>query len=206
MYSYFNIMVDRDYDFMFKIIIIGESGTGKSCILHYLLENRFKKNPNHTVGVEFGCKHMEILGKRIKLQIWDTAGQERFRSVTKSYYRGAAAAILVYDITNTETFAKLNTWINDAKTLSRQDICMIILGNKSDLGSARTVSFLQAANFCQENQIQFLETSAVTGENIEIAFQTIAKTVLEKLKDGQLQNFKGIQPGKDSVRDRSCNC
>jgi small GTP-binding protein len=199
-------MVDRDYDFMFKIIIIGESGTGKSCILHYLLENRFKKNPNHTVGVEFGCKHMDILGKRIKLQIWDTAGQERFRSVTKSYYRGAAAAILVYDITNTETFAKLNTWINDAKTLSRQDICMIILGNKSDLGSARTVSFLQAANFCQENQIQFLETSAVTGENIEIAFQTIAKTVLEKLKDGQLQNFKGIQPGKDSARDRSCNC
>ena len=199
-------MVDRDYDFMFKIIIIGESGTGKSCILHYLLENRFKKNPNHTVGVEFGCKTMEIAGKKIKLQIWDTAGQERFRSVTKSYYRGAAAAIVVYDITNTESFNKLHTWINDAKLLSRQDICMLALGNKADLASARAISFIQAAGFCQENQIQLLETSAVTGENIEEAFGKIAKIVLDKLQDGHLQNFKGIQPGHGSIRDRSCNC
>lgn len=199
-------MVERDYDYMFKVIIIGESGTGKSCILHYLLENRFKKNPNHTVGVEFGCKHMRIGAKKIKLQIWDTAGQERFRSVTKSYYRGAAAAILVYDITNTESFIKLPTWINDAKALSRQDISMIILGNKSDLSSARAVPFLEAATFCQENQLQLLETSAVSGENIEEAFEKIAKIVLDRLQEGDLQSFKGIQPGRISMRDRSCNC
>ena len=199
-------MVEKDYDYMFKIIIIGESGTGKSCILHYLLENRFKKNPNHTVGVEFGSKHMEISGKQIKLQIWDTAGQERFRSVTKSYYRGAAAAILVYDITNTKSFEKIPLWINDAKTLSSQDISLLLLGNKCDLNSARAVSFIDAANFCQENSLQILETSAATGENIEAAFGMIAKIVLDKLQNGKLQNFKGIQPGRAPIRDRSCNC
>jgi small GTP-binding protein len=199
-------MAERDYDYMFKIIIIGESGTGKSCILHYLLESRFKRNQNHTVGVEFGCKHLEIAGKRIKLQIWDTAGQERFRSVTKSYYRGAAAAVLVYDITNTETFSKLTSWINDAKALSSQDISMIVLGNKNDLAEARAVRFVDAAGFCTEQNLQLLETSAVTGENIEVAFSKVAKIVLDKLQDGQLQDFKGIQPGGARIIDRTCNC
>ena len=199
-------MAESDYDYMFKVIIIGESGTGKSCILHQFLENRFKKNPNHTVGVEFGCKHVQIEGKKIKLQIWDTAGQERFRSVTKSYYRGAAAAILVYDITNTETFTKLPSWINDAKALSMQDICMIILGNKCDLASARAVNFVEAAKFCQENHLQLLETSAVTGENIEEAFGKVAKIVLDRLQSGLLTNLKGVQPRPFASRDRSCNC
>lgn len=199
-------MADRDYDFMFKIIIIGESGTGKSCILHHLLENKFKKNPNHTVGVEFGCKQITVAGKKIKLQIWDTAGQERFRSVTKSYYRGAAAAILVYDITNSMTFEKLPSWINEAKGLSMQDICMVILGNKSDLASARAVNFIDAASFCQENHLQFFETSAVTGENIEEAFGKIAKIILDRLESGQLQSLKGVQPRPVLTHDRSCNC
>lgn len=87
------------YDYLLKLIIIGDSGTGKSCLLHYLIEHRYKKNTTQTVGVEFGCKRIIVGGKKVKLQIWDTAGQERFRSVTRSYYRGAAGALIVYDIT-----------------------------------------------------------------------------------------------------------
>ena len=199
-------MADQSYDYMFKFIIIGESGTGKSCILHYFIENKLKKNLNQTVGVEFGCKHLEIANKKIKLQIWDTAGQERFRSVTKSYYRGAAAAILVFDITNLESFSKLSTWISDARSLSRQDIAMIVLGNKSDLSSARAVTLLEASQFCQESQVPFLQTSAITGENIDLAFQKLTKLVLDKLDSGQLENFKGIQPGRLIPTSQPCMC
>lgn len=199
-------MAELNYDYMFKIIIIGESGTGKSCLLHYFLENKYKKNQNQTVGVEFGCKHLEINSKRIKLQIWDTAGQERFRSVTKSYYRGAAAAILVYDITNQESFQKLASWINDAKSLSRQDISMIVIGNKCDLSGARFVDFIEASQFCQENQVPLLETSAVTGENVELAFMKITKSILDRLEGGKIQDFKGIQPGRFSGVQHNCSC
>jgi small GTP-binding protein len=199
-------MSETTYDYMFKFIIIGESGTGKSCILHQFIENKFKKNLNQTVGVEFGCKHLEICNKKIKLQIWDTAGQERFRSVTKSYYRGAAAAILVYDITNIESFSRLSTWINDARSLSRQDISMIVLGNKSDLVNARAVNFIEASQFCQENNVPLLETSAVSGENIDFAFTKLTKSVLDRLQSGDLQNFKGIQAGRLVRSDPSCLC
>lgn len=199
-------MAEINYDYMFKIIIIGESGTGKSCLLHYFLENKYKKNQNQTVGVEFGCKHLEIDSKKIKLQIWDTAGQERFRSVTKSYYRGAAAAILVYDITNLESFQKLSGWINDAKSLSRQDISMIVVGNKSDLTEARAVNFIEASQFCQENQVPLLETSAVTGENVEFAFMKVTKTIMDRLESGKIQDFKGIHAGRLASVQHTCSC
>uniref|UniRef100_A0A674P182 RAB4B, member RAS oncogene family n=1 Tax=Takifugu rubripes TaxID=31033 RepID=A0A674P182_TAKRU len=87
------------YDFLFKFLVIGSAGTGKSCLLHQFIENKFKQDSNHTIGVEFGSRVVNVGGKTVKLQIWDTAGQERFRSVTRSYYRGAAGALLVYDIT-----------------------------------------------------------------------------------------------------------
>ncbi|CAG9333250.1 unnamed protein product [Blepharisma stoltei] len=200
---------ERDYDYMFKVIIIGESGTGKSCLLHYLIENRFKRNPNHTVGVEFGCKRLSIGDKQIKLQIWDTAGQERFRSVTKSYYRGAAAALVVYDITNSESFQKLPSWINDVRTLSRPNISLIVVGNKCDLKSSRAVSVVDASCFCQEQEVPLIETSAATGENVEEAFMKLAKSVLTKLDNKQLDHVQGIQPGPgrlSAVHDRSCSC
>ncbi|XP_070571397.1 ras-related protein Rab-4B isoform X3 [Ptychodera flava] len=139
-------------DFLFKFLVIGSAGTGKSCILHQFIENKFKQESNHTIGVEFGSKVVNVGGKSVKLQIWDTAGQERFRSVTRSYYRGAAGALLVYDITSRETYNALTNWLTDAKTLASPNIVIILCGNKKDLEADREVTFLEASRFAQENE------------------------------------------------------
>ncbi|XP_065715495.2 ras-related protein Rab-4B isoform X2 [Patagioenas fasciata] len=171
-------------DFLFKFLVIGSAGTGKSCLLHQFIENKFKQDSNHTIGVEFGSKVVSVGGKTVKLQIWDTAGQERFRSVTRSYYRGAAGALLVYDITS-------------------PSIVIILCGNKKDLDAEREVTFLEASRFAQENELMFLETSALTGENVEEAFLKCARTILNKIESGELDPERmgsGIQYGDASLR------
>jgi len=191
------------YDYLFKFLIIGSAGVGKSCILHQFMENKFKNDAHHTIGVEFGSKIVNISGKSIKLQIWDTAGQERFRSVTRSYYRGAAGALLVYDITSRETYNTLATWLTDARTLASPNICIILLGNKKDLDADREVTFLEASRFAQENELMFLETSAVTGENVEEAFLKCSRSILTKIEAGELDPERmgsGIQYGNSALR------
>eukprot|EP00918_Siedleckia_nematoides_P059987 GHVU01130832.1.p1 GENE.GHVU01130832.1~~GHVU01130832.1.p1 ORF type:complete len:213 (-),score=36.31 GHVU01130832.1:87-725(-) len=177
--------IDKEqYDYLLKFIIIGDAGAGKSCLLHQFIENKFKKNSPHTIGVEFGSKILEVGGKRIKLQIWDTAGQERYRSVTRSYYRGAAGALIVYDITNRETYSHLVTWLADARTLARSDTSIVAVGNKIDLKDKRQVTFLEASRCAQENDICFIETSALTGEGVEEAFVKVSKMILNKIEEG----------------------
>ncbi|KAG3257897.1 hypothetical protein H1C71_027639 [Ictidomys tridecemlineatus] len=132
-------------DFLFKFLVIGNAGTGKSCLLHQFIEKKFKDDSNHTIGVEFGSKIINVGGKYVKLQIWDTAGQERFRSVTRSYYRGAAGALLVYDITSRETYNALTNWLTDARMLASQSIVILLCGNKKDLDTDREVTFLEAS-------------------------------------------------------------
>ncbi|XP_073416323.1 ras-related protein Rab-4A isoform X2 [Dendrobates tinctorius] len=143
--------MSETYDFLFKFLVIGNAGTGKSCLLHQFIEKKFKEDSNHTIGVEFGSKIINVGGKYVKLQIWDTAGQERFRSVTRSYYRGAAGALLVYDITSRETYNALTNWLTDARMLASQNIVIILCGNKKDLDADREVTFLEASRFAQEN-------------------------------------------------------
>src|SRR5574343_669912 len=109
---------EQECDCLVKLIVIGDSGTGKSCILRQFLDGRFPRSSTNTLGVEFGCKRMELFGHALKLQIWDTAGQERFRSVTRSYYRGAAAALMVYDVTRRSTYNHLSSWLTDARNLT----------------------------------------------------------------------------------------
>eukprot|EP00744_Colponema_vietnamica_P014992 GILI01020999.1.p1 GENE.GILI01020999.1~~GILI01020999.1.p1 ORF type:complete len:212 (+),score=17.23 GILI01020999.1:115-750(+) len=205
---------DAQYDYLFKFIIIGDTGTGKSCLLHQFIENKFKKGSSHTIGVEFGSKIIKIGDKTIKLQIWDTAGQERFRSVTRSYYRGAAGALIVYDMTSKDTYNHLVHWLADARTLARPDISIIAVGNKCDLKDSREVTFLQASRFCQENDILFLETSALTGEGVEEVFLKVARTILSKIEGGLIDPNtmvqSGIHPGlrsstNASSTDSSCS-
>lgn len=191
------------YDYLFKFLVIGSAGTGKSCLLHQLLENKFKGDSTHTIGVEFGSKVITTGGKTIKLQIWDTAGQERFRSVTRSYYRGAAGALLVYDITSRESFNALSNWLSDARALASPNIVIILCGNKVDLEADREVTFLEASRFAQENEMMFLETSALSGLNVEEAFLKCAKTILNKIDCGELDPSRmgsGIQYGDASLR------
>jgi small GTP-binding protein len=116
-------------------------------------------------------------GKRVKLQIWDTAGQERFRAVTRSYYRGAAGAIIVYDISNRESFSHVQQWLNDAQQLAGEHICMMVVGNKADLQGEREVTFLEASRVAQEAEVLFLETSALTGEGVEDIFMRVARGI-----------------------------
>mmetsp|Transcript_1498 Transcript_1498/g.3897 ORF Transcript_1498/g.3897 Transcript_1498/m.3897 type:complete len:210 (+) Transcript_1498:41-670(+) len=193
----------ESYDFLFKFLVIGNANTGKSCLLHQFIENKFKTESSHTIGVEFGSKVINCGGKSIKLQIWDTAGQERFRSVTRSYYRGAAGALLVYDIASRETYNALNNWLTDARTLASSDIVIVLVGNKKDLEADREVTFLEASRFAQENELMFLETSARTGENVEETFLKCARKILSKIETGQLDPEKmgsGIQYGDASLR------
>ncbi|KAG6926301.1 RAB4B, member RAS oncogene family, partial [Chelydra serpentina] len=195
--------MSESYDFLFKFLVIGSAGTGKSCLLHQFIENKFKQDSSHTIGVEFGSKVVNVGGKTVKLQIWDTAGQERFRSVTRSYYRGAAGALLAYDITSRETYNALTNWLTDARTLASPSIVIILCGNKKDLDADREVTFLEASRFAQENELMFLETSALTGENVEEAFLKCARTILNKIESGELDPERmgsGIQYGDSSLR------
>lgn len=173
------------FDLLFKFIIIGDAAVGKSCLLRRFIDDDFK-DTTHTIGVEFGSKILTLVDRTIKLQIWDTAGQERFRSVTRSYYRGAAAAILVFDVKNRDSYNSVGAWLSDTRSLASPNISVVLVGNKTDLADQREVSFMEASRFAQENELVYLETSALTGENVAEMFLKCARTVLSKVEDGTL--------------------
>jgi len=191
------------YDYLFKFLIIGRAGVGKSCILHQFIENKFKEDTTHTIGVEFGSKVINVNNKSIKLQIWDTAGQERFRSVTRSYYRGAAGALLAYDISSRDSFNSLQNWLTDARSLASPSIIIILVGNKKDLEANREVSFQEASQFAKDNDLIFTECSAFNGENVEETFLKCARSILTCIEAGEINPDKigsGIQFGDLSLR------
>lgn len=175
------------YEYLFKYIIIGDSGVGKSCLLLQFTDKRFRPDHDLTIGVEFGARMIDIETHRIKLQIWDTAGQESFRSITRAYYRGAAGALLVYDITRRESFKHLGRWLEEAKQNGNPNMTIMLIGNKSDLADQRAVQKEEGAKFAQENGLIFLETSAKTAHNVEEAFLGTAKDIYEKVSRGEVE-------------------
>lgn len=172
------------YAYLFKYIIIGDTGVGKSCLLLQFTDKRFQPVHDLTIGVEFGARMINIDGKQIKLQIWDTAGQESFRSITRSYYRGAAGALLVYDITRRETFNHLASWLEDARQHANPNMTIMLIGNKSDLTHRRAVTTEEGEQFAKEHGLIFLETSARTAHNVEDAFINTAREIYRKIQDG----------------------
>jgi Ras-related protein Rab-14 len=172
------------HKYIFKYIIIGDMGVGKSCLMQRFTEQRYKQDLPHTIGVEFGTMIVDVNSELVKLQIWDTAGQERFRSVTRGYYRGAAGALLVYDVTRRSTFAHVGSWLADARSNTNPHTVMILIGNKCDLDENREVSYEEAAKFAEENNLLFLECSARTGDNVEQAFMNTAQKIHEKVLCG----------------------
>jgi Rab family, other len=170
------------YHQLMKLIVVGDSGTGKSSLLHRFVEDVFSEDQTQTIGVEFGAKVVQLLGKKIKLQIWDTAGQERYKSVTRSYYRGAVGCLIVYDITNRGSYEHVSTWLNDVRQLAGKDVVVMLIGNKSDLANSekRVVSHNEASLLAQENGLMHFETSAATGELVSDAFLKVAKTALAR--------------------------
>ena len=157
---------------------------GKSCLLLQFTDKRFQHVHDLTIGVEFGSRMVSIDNKQIKLQIWDTAGQESFRSITRSYYRGAAGALLVYDITRRETFNHLASWLEDARQHANPNMTIMLIGNKSDITHRRAVSKEEGEAFAREHGLVFLETSAKTSDNVEEAFINTARHICEKIDGG----------------------
>ena len=157
---------------------------GKSCLLLQFTDKRFQPVHDLTIGVEFGARMVTIDSRQIKLQIWDTAGQESFRSITRSYYRGAAGALLVYDITRRDTFNHLARWLEEARQNSGSNMSIMLIGNKSDLEHRRAVTLEEGQKFAEANGLIFLETSAKTAANVESAFIKTAEKIYENILSG----------------------
>jgi len=159
-----------DYDYLFKIVLIGDSGVGKSNLLSRFTRNEFCLESKSTIGVEFATRSVQIDGKTIKAQIWDTAGQERYRAITSAYYRGAVGALLVYDITSLESFNNARKWLTELRDHSDSNIVVLLAGNKNDLSHLRAVSIEQAHEFANSEGLTTIETSALNSSNVEQAF------------------------------------
>lgn len=195
-----------DFDYLVKFIIIGDSATGKTCLLKQFLEGKFPRNSTQTLGVEFGCKKLAVGNVRLKVQIWDTAGQERFRSVTRSYYRGTAAALVVYDVTRPESFAHVKEWVADARNLASSSTALYVVGNKADLKSERQVSYEDGQRFCEDQHLPFSETSALTGLNVQEVFTQLAETVLRLIQSGSLSSSLVRSGELPRVQRGACSC
>ena len=160
-------MGNPDYDYLFKLLLIGDSGVGKYSLLLRFADDTYTETYISTIGVDFKIRTVDLEGKTVKLQIWDTAGQERFRTITSSYYRGAHGIIVVYDVTDAESFDHVKTWLDEIDCYARQDVNKLLVGNKSDLTSKKKVDFETAKAFADEHNIPFLETSAKNSSNVE---------------------------------------
>ena len=170
-------------DQLFKLIIIGDTGVGKSCLMKRVMDNDFKTEHQVTIGVEFGSFGLKIDNKIVKLQIWDTAGQESFKSVTRIFYRGAHCVFLTYDVTREETFVNLLDWLKEIKQHAAEDVRVYLIGNKSELEDLREVTPQRAMDFACEQKInKIFETSAKTGYNVEEVFACVAKELYFQAK------------------------
>ncbi len=179
-------MEDENYEMMFKVVLVGDSFVGKTNIMSKYLKNEFHEDSKATVGVEFGSKQFIIEGHTIKAQIWDTAGQERYKAITSAYYKGAKGAFIVYDITRKNSFEAVEKWVSDVTAVADKKITIVLIGNKSDLEDQRQVTKEQGEEKSSKLEIAFLETSALSGENLEKAFEMMINEVYKKCHDEML--------------------
>ena len=189
-------MNEENYDYIMKLILLGDSSVGKTNILTKYLKNFFDPDSKATVGVEFASKNVEIEGKKIKVQIWDTAGEERYKSITSTYYKGAKGAFIVYDITRKITFDNIDKWIGDLKNNGDENIIIYLVGNKNDLIDNREVDKNEAMNKAEKYNIAFMETSALSGDNIHKIFQDlIEKVYINFFRNSNTNKEKEINKG-----------
>jgi len=175
-------MMAREYDHLFKLLIIGDSGVGKSSLLLRFADNTFTGNYITTIGVDFKIRSVEVNGEKVKLQIWDTAGQERFRTITSTYYRGTHGVIVVYDVSNGESFANVKRWLHEIEQ-NCEVVNSILVGNKNDAPEQKVVLTEDAQRFANQMNIQLFETSAKDNINVEEMFMAITRQVLRSKKE-----------------------
>ncbi|TCD68922.1 GTP-binding protein of the rab [Steccherinum ochraceum] len=200
-------MHTSEYDYLFKLLLIGDSGVGKSCLLLRFADDTYTESYISTIGVDFKIRTIELEGKTVKLQIWDTAGQERFRTITSSYYRGAHGIIVVYDVTDNDTFTNVKQWLQEIDRYASEGVNKLLVGNKSDLTSKKVVEY---SEFADQLSIPFLETSAKNATNVEQAFLTMAKQIKDRMGASSTTSGTGkastITPGQNVQQQQSGGC
>jgi Ras-related protein Rab-11A len=187
-------MANDEYDFLFKVVLIGDSGVGKSNLLSRFTRNEFNLDSKSTIGVEFATRSIQVDAKTIKAQIWDTAGQERYRAITSAYYRGAVGALLVYDISKHQTYENVTRWLKELRDHADANIVIMLVGNKSDLRHLRAVPTEEAKQFASDNNLSFIETSALDASNVELAFQNILTEIYRIVSSKALDQGEGSGP------------
>ncbi|XP_056619043.1 ras-related protein Rab-25b [Triplophysa dalaica] len=177
---------DEAYNFVFKVVLIGESGVGKSNLLSRFTKNEFNHDSRTTIGVEFSTRTLQLNGLTIKAQIWDTAGLERYRAITSAYYRGAVGALLVYDISRHLTYESAERWLKELYDHADPHIVVMLVGNKTDLSAERSVPTEDAKDFAEKNGLLFMETSALESTNVEAAFNTVLTEIHKKVSSKEV--------------------
>jgi len=170
-----------DYDYLFKLLLIGDSGVGKSCLLLRFADNTYTDSYISTIGVDFKIRTLDIDGKTVKLQIWDTAGQERFRTLTSSYFRGAPGILVVFAVSDKVSFNNVKQWLGEIDRYACQSVNKLLVGNKADLTEKKVVEYNEAKEFADTLGISFLETSAKSAQNVEEAFLTMTRQIKERV-------------------------
>lgn len=196
------------YDYLIKLLLIGDSGVGKSCLLLRYSDDSFTSSFITTIGIDFKIKSIAIGDSKVKLQIWDTAGQERFRTITTAYYRGAMGILLVYDVADETTFSNVRNWMRQIEQNAAENVNRILIGNKADVDEAdRKVTFAQGKALADEYGIKFFETSAKLNKNVDEAFMAIASDIVERLKENpEHYGTDGTVNVNDKKKNNSGGC
>lgn len=180
----FHMQADPDY--LLKIVLIGDSGVGKTNLLSRFTRDQFNPDSKSTIGVEFATKTMEVEGKTVKAQIWDTAGQERYRAITSAYYRGAIGALLLYDVTSSLTFQSLNRWLQELRENADSNIVVMLVGNKCDLAESRAVSTEEGTGMAKQENLLFIETSALNATNVQESFSQLITEIVHRVSSNDV--------------------
>ena len=181
---------DQDYEFIFKVLLLGNSNVGKSSLFLRFVDDIWNDTFVPTIGVDFKIKTFEIDSKKIKMQIWDTAGQERFKNIIASYYRGAHGILLLYDVTDKDSFKNLSNWLIEIEKNASKNVLKVLIGNKSDLEDKRLVSYNQGKEFADTYGLKFIETSAKKNLNVNEAFETLGRELMSASADKKITSQK----------------
>ena len=177
---------DQTYDMLFKVLLAGNTSVGKSSLFLRFVDKIWNDAFVPTIGVDFKIKTLNINNKNIKLQIWDTAGQERFRTIISSYYRGAHGILLIFDVTETESFESLKNWLIEIEKNTNKNVIKLLIGNKCDLDEKRVISFDKGKDFAEQYNMKYIETSAKTDLNVTEAFGLIGKELMDASADNEI--------------------